>query len=254
MAKIRLDPGQRDGASLFDFIARAVLFVADPVAGIIDGIRGFGQGRASDLPIAKPIVIDTTTNVLTIEYDRALAEEYVRKFGDRYAASRSPIRGIGDWMGMHDEPILNEIWNTGESSRQSQLTLGFRKIVPLLLELRTTDFSPTNAPEVDGGAIVGPSSEEINTFLGLPSIKLGTRMAIGIPPGGMASFSQQVPAVKAALTRGVRGIVGRRRRRAKKKANRAHAKRASSRKKGRKLKFGSPAWQKKYKVGKFRRK
>lgn len=73
-----------------------------------------------------------------------------------------------------------------------------------------------------------------------------------IPPGGYAGFAQMTPASRLALSSSLgsnRG--GGRRRRKKKTAKRAkRAKRASS---GRKMKFGSPAWQKKYKVGKFRK-
>jgi hypothetical protein len=73
-----------------------------------------------------------------------------------------------------------------------------------------------------------------------------------VPPGGFAGFSQMTPASRVALSRGTR-TSGPRRRRA---SNRAAPKRrrSSARKRnGRKMKFGSPAWQKKYKVGKYRR-
>lgn len=65
-----------------------------------------------------------------------------------------------------------------------------------------------------------------------------------VPPGGFAGFSQMTPASRAALGgRGSRSSGTRRRRKKKAKAVR----RASSRRaKGRKLKFGSPAWRKKY--------
>lgn len=82
-----------------------------------------------------------------------------------------------------------------------------------------------------------------------------------VPPGGFAGFNNMTPASRAALSpmeRAVRrssrrqGVkIGSRRR--KKSSGR---KRTSSRKKsggGRKMKFGSPAWQKKYKVGKYRK-
>jgi len=78
-------------------------------------------------------------------------------------------------------------------------------------------------------------------------------MAFIVPPGGLAGFAQMTPATKARFGQAVRGTrtAGRRRRRskgsAKKRVTRA---RKSS---GRKMKFGSPAWQKKYKVGKFRK-
>lgn len=70
-----------------------------------------------------------------------------------------------------------------------------------------------------------------------------------IPPGGMAGFAQMTPASRIALTRGgSRSAAGPRRRRKAKKATR----RAKARS-GRKIKFGSPAWRKKYKLGKKRR-
>lgn len=77
-------------------------------------------------------------------------------------------------------------------------------------------------------------------------------MSFIVPPGGLAGFSQMTPASKAALFRQPSRTSPRRRRRSK-----GTAKKASSRARrstGRKMKFGSPAWQKKYRVGKFRKK
>lgn len=73
-----------------------------------------------------------------------------------------------------------------------------------------------------------------------------------VPPGGFAGFSQMTPASRARLAQG-RGLASGGRRRRKAKASR---KRTSSRKRkssSRRMKFGSPAWQKKYKVGRFAR-
>lgn len=75
-----------------------------------------------------------------------------------------------------------------------------------------------------------------------------------IPPGGFAGFAQMTPASRIALQGGMtrsRGPVRRRRKTSAKRTKRA--KRASAKRSGRKLKFGSPAWQKKYKVGKYRK-
>ena len=80
-----------------------------------------------------------------------------------------------------------------------------------------------------------------------------------VPPGGFAGFSQMTPASRAALGGiGAHAVRSSRRQGVKvgrKKRRKAKAKRASSRRKstGRKMKFGSPASQKKYKVGKFRK-
>lgn len=76
-----------------------------------------------------------------------------------------------------------------------------------------------------------------------------------VPPGGFSGFSQMTPASRAALAGGVRRAPSRRR---TKKKRASSARRSSSRKRGTsrksKLKFGSPAWQKKYRVGKFAKK
>lgn len=72
-----------------------------------------------------------------------------------------------------------------------------------------------------------------------------------VPPGGFAGFSQMTPASKAALSTGGSRSRGRRTKRKTSKKKRA-TKRASGKKRG-KMKFGSPAWQKKYKVGKYRK-
>lgn len=75
-----------------------------------------------------------------------------------------------------------------------------------------------------------------------------------VPPGGFSGFSQMTPASRAALvgtgTRTARAG-GRRRRKGSTKKGRTRARARST---GRKMKFGSPAWQKKYRVGKFAKK
>jgi len=75
-------------------------------------------------------------------------------------------------------------------------------------------------------------------------------MALRIPPGGFAGFSQMTPASRLALrevTNGNGGARRSRRRKSVKKAKRATTRRKAKRAaKGRKLKFGSPAWRKKY--------
>lgn len=79
-------------------------------------------------------------------------------------------------------------------------------------------------------------------------------MAYIVPPGGHAGFMQMTPASKAALSRGVRSGGPRRRRRKATKVARAARKRTKSKKGGGRMKFGSPGWQKKYRVGKFAKK
>lgn len=77
-----------------------------------------------------------------------------------------------------------------------------------------------------------------------------------VPPGGFAGFSQMTPASRAALSRGVRSRGGSSRRHRKSSKRVASRKRRTAKrgKSSRRMKFGSPAWQKKYKVGKFRKK
>ena len=83
-------------------------------------------------------------------------------------------------------------------------------------------------------------------------------MAFTVPPGGFAGFSQMAPASKASLFPGGRtrtgsGVRRRRKGSSSKRTTRARVVRAGKSRKGRKMKFGSPAWQKKYKVGKYRK-
>jgi hypothetical protein len=75
-----------------------------------------------------------------------------------------------------------------------------------------------------------------------------------VPPGGFAGFSQMTPASKASLFRGGPARSSGRRRRTKgtKRKRGVLAKKRGGRKT--RMKFGSPAWQKKYKVGKFAKK
>jgi len=69
-------------------------------------------------------------------------------------------------------------------------------------------------------------------------------MAFIVPPGGFAGFNQMTSASRAALTpRGGGGGV-RRRRKAKGTRKAKRATRGKARKS--KLKFGSPAWRKKF--------
>lgn len=79
-------------------------------------------------------------------------------------------------------------------------------------------------------------------------------MAFIVPPGGFAGFNSMTPASRRALfPGGARTNGGGRGRRRKRKAKATRA-RARARKGARKMKFGSPAWQKKYRVGKFAKK
>jgi len=75
-------------------------------------------------------------------------------------------------------------------------------------------------------------------------------MGQGFIPG----TAQMAPASRVALNqqRGSRSQ-GRRRRKKSRAQGRARAPRRASRRasRGRKMKFGSPAWQKKYKVGRY---
>jgi len=72
-----------------------------------------------------------------------------------------------------------------------------------------------------------------------------------VPPGGFSGFAQMTPASRASW--GGRPARSGGKRRKKAKTRRASGS-SSGRKRTRKMKFGSPAWQKKYKVGKHRRK
>lgn len=68
-----------------------------------------------------------------------------------------------------------------------------------------------------------------------------------VPPGGFAGFSQMTPASRAALSpRGASTGVRRRRRKKKASGSRSKVARNGRKASGRKLKFGSPAWRKKY--------
>lgn len=74
-----------------------------------------------------------------------------------------------------------------------------------------------------------------------------------VPPGGFAGFQQMTPASKIALgARSGARATGRRRRR--RKASSTRSTRSSRTKAKSRMKFGSPAWQKKYRVGKFAKK
>lgn len=78
-----------------------------------------------------------------------------------------------------------------------------------------------------------------------------------MPPGGVAGFAQMTPASRLSLfppgrSTASRGGRSRKRKSARRKTSRTSTMRAKSH--SRKLKFGSPAWQRKYKVGKFAKK
>lgn len=77
-----------------------------------------------------------------------------------------------------------------------------------------------------------------------------------VPPGGFTAFNAMTPASRAALSTrtGVSRPARRRKPRKAAKAVRRASGRRGTRKSGRKMKFGSPAWQKKYKVGRFAKK
>lgn len=80
-------------------------------------------------------------------------------------------------------------------------------------------------------------------------------MAFIVPPGGLAGFSQMAPASRRALFPGQRSR-GPSRRTRRKNGKRAKSSNGARSKRSRKskMKFGSPAWQRKYKVGRFAKK
>lgn len=106
---------------------------------------------------------------------------------------------------------------------------------------------PNYSPSFPFGGYTGPPS------LPQSSPSNGTRPGdvpmMLYPPGG---FGQMTLASKLALTGGKMGQRRRKKRKGKSTRSSKTAKRAKSTK--RKLKFGSPAWQKKYRVGKFAKK
>lgn len=81
-------------------------------------------------------------------------------------------------------------------------------------------------------------------------------MSTIVPPGGFAGFSQMTPASRAAWFRGSasRGS-SRKKRKTRGKRVRAKTRRTrSSKRSGRLPKFGSAAWQKRFRVGRFAKK
>lgn len=70
-------------------------------------------------------------------------------------------------------------------------------------------------------------------------------MAFIVPPGGFRGFAQMTSASQAALG-GRPGSSATRRAGGRKRKAKATKKRASGKRATRKLKFGSPAWRKKY--------
>jgi len=68
-----------------------------------------------------------------------------------------------------------------------------------------------------------------------------------VPPGGLRGFANMTPASQRALFPNGNSNS---RRRKKKKAAAANRGKRRMKSKGRKIKFGSPAWRKKYKLGK----
>lgn len=80
-------------------------------------------------------------------------------------------------------------------------------------------------------------------------------MPMIVPPGGFAGYAQMTPASRAAWSgRGTISSGGRRKKSRSKRLKRSATSARTPRRSGRKLKFGSPAWQKKYRVGKFAKK
>jgi len=75
-------------------------------------------------------------------------------------------------------------------------------------------------------------------------------MSFTVPPGGLAGFAQMTPASKRALFPG--GSARRSRRTTKKTRTKTTRRARKASRGGRKIKFGSPAWRKKYKLGKKR--
>lgn len=216
MPEYRFDPERRP--ALFPRIVQSVAsFFANPLGSSFQGAAD-ARTRTSVPRLPMPVIVNTDAATVTIPGARVATPDlpsYMTR-APRYIAT----------------------------SRGQELVAG--RVQPLLQQALTSGTVPAGLPP--GYRAVGAA------IAGLSSQLTGNNMASAIiPPGGMASFIQQTPAAKLSM------LGGRMRRKSKKRTKARKAAKSTRRTKrarksgGRKLKFGSPAWQKKYKVGKYRR-
>lgn len=204
----------------------------DPI-GAIQAARDLAARREETIEyLLSPVIIDTDRGTVRIPVNA------LQKRADNGEEFAPKLRGLNvAKLARENEPLLQATWTTGNV--QPGIHWAYANAAPIIAALRI---------ETDGGPATEtpPEQAEPTTFMNLGSIRRLDPMAT-IPPGGMAAFSQQTVANKLALTRGMKRSTTRRR---KKKAvgasGRKRKKAKSNRKKAGKLKFGSPAWQRKY--------
>lgn len=183
--------------------------------------------------LLSPVVIDTDAGTVRIPVN---ALQLRADNGQEFAPK---LRGLNvAKLAREAQPKLQRTWDTGNV--EPGIHWAYANAAPIIAALRN---------ETDGGPEVESPPEpqaEPTTFMNLGSIRRLDPMAT-IPPGGMAAFSQQTIANKLALTKGMKRSGGKRRKKKAVGASGRKRKRAkSNRKKAGKLKFGSPAWQRKY--------
>jgi hypothetical protein len=217
MPEYTFQPARRPSL-LARFVQDVSGFFADPLGFALQGaIDTRTRDTVPRLPL--PVTVNTDAGTVAIQGSRVLpadAPNYMRN-APRYIATRPGQQYVAGRV----QPLLQQALLTG--TVPTGLPAGYRAVA---------------------GAIAGLSSET------------RTNMASAIiPPGGMASFIQQAAPNRIAMMRGGNLKSGGSRRVRRKKKAKAAKRRAGSKRKssGRKMKFGSPAWQKKYKVGKYRK-
>lgn len=202
-------------------------FVSNPLGTTLGNLANSGGNRAQNDPSIRmyPLIVDLNQGTVSWTGRPSV-------WGPRIAAQLIRTRDTA-------VPLLEQALRTGVVS--ARMPMEYRQAAELIAAMHgeyvgAIEPAPS-APELNNnpfpsGYVPQPARPSMPTFV--------------VPPGGFAGFAQQTPANQRAISGGRgRAASGKRRKRKAKAKTRAKSKRAAK-KGGRKLKFGSPAWRKKY--------
>jgi len=219
MAIVRFDPPKRPKKDFLEVARTFIGFRGAP----IETILGFatekasgGSGRGDPVFMTVPVEVNTETGKVAVEH----VEHFKGKLAILDKVRNDARPGI--------QRLLQTVYETGVVP--DSIPPAYRLVAEEIAKLPHEEVAFYNWPKVDQVVEPEQSPEQ--------PIERDNYMGGYLPPGGLAGFSQMMPASKLALTRGMRSAGKRRKARKTKTKRTKRAKRRSSK---RKLVKGSAA-------------
>jgi hypothetical protein len=226
VAIVRIDPARKPGSQ--DYSGEAIAagrslatgnWPGAAIAAISAGIKAVTSKPSREEAHSYhtvPIEIDTDTGRVTY-----LPQDRLDTKGDGHGSKKD--RQIQVQRAAEARGVLEEIYRTGVMAAKKDIPTGYREIAKTVLELSKSN--PWQGPQSSYDWTDAVDLEHSRPKREQPDEDFS--MGGFLPPGGLAGFSQMMPASKIALTRGGRGRsrVGTKRRKTRRKTAKASRRR-----------------------------